>query len=64
MLLLQFGNMTKDLAKYNTGLSAARVMPQLADVFAEWEDRWWPKPMAPAERAALPSFRPATLAAE
>src|SRR5438552_1748631 len=45
MLLLQFGNMNKDLAKYNTRLFAEQVMPQLKDVFAEWEDRWWPRPM-------------------
>ena len=45
MLLLQFGNMSKDLAKYNTQLFAEKVMPQLHDVFSEWEDRWWPKPM-------------------
>jgi alkanesulfonate monooxygenase SsuD/methylene tetrahydromethanopterin reductase-like flavin-dependent oxidoreductase (luciferase family) len=64
MLLLQFGNMSKDLAKYNTGLFAEKVMPQLKDVFSEWEDRWWPKPMDRAERAALPSFQSATMAAE
>ena len=29
MLLLQFGNMSKDLAKYNTRLFAEKVMPQL-----------------------------------
>src|SRR5438132_13015019 len=64
MLLLQFGNMRKDLAQYNTRLFAEKVMPQLTDVFAEWEDRWWPRPMEASERAALPSFRPAALAAE
>ena len=48
MLLLQFGNMNKDLAKYNTRLFAEKVMPQLKDVFSEWEDRWWPQPMAQA----------------
>ena len=31
MLLLQFGNMGKDLAKYNTKLFAEKVMPQLTD---------------------------------
>ncbi|HJU17431.1 MAG TPA: LLM class flavin-dependent oxidoreductase [Stellaceae bacterium] len=56
MLLLQFGSMGKDLAKYNTGLSAEKVMPQLKDLFAEWEDRWWPQPMAQGARASLPSF--------
>ena len=29
MLLLQFGNMGKDLAKYNTKLFAEQVMPKL-----------------------------------
>ena len=32
MLLLQFGNMSKDLAKYNTQLFAERVMPAFQPV--------------------------------
>jgi hypothetical protein len=64
MMLLQFGNMNKDLAKYNTGLFAEKVLPQLRDVFSEWEDRWWPKPMAQSERATPASFQPAAFAAE
>ena len=64
MLLLQFGNMKKDLVKYNTKLFAEKVMPQLADVFAEWENRWWPRPMTGAARAPLTPFQPAVLAAE
>jgi hypothetical protein len=64
MLLLQFGNMGKDLAKYNTQLFAEKVMPQLGDVFSEWEDRWWPRPMAEGARAPLARFQPATIAAE
>ncbi len=64
MLLCQFGNMGKDLAKYNTKLFAERVMPQLTDVFAEWEDRWWPQPMNRDARAPLAPFQPAALAAE
>ncbi len=47
MLLLQFGNMGRELAFYNTELFAKRVMPQLRDLFEdEWENRWWPKPLA------------------
>ena len=53
MLLLQFGNMGKELAAYNTKLFAERVMPKLKGLFAEWEDRWWPQPMARAERAPV-----------
>ena len=51
MLLLQFGNMSKDLSNYNTRLYAEKVMPQLADLWPEWENHWWPKPMPNAERA-------------
>ena len=64
MMLLQFGNMGKDLAKYNTKLFADKVMPQLTGLFPEWEDRWWPAPMSAAERAAPAPFQPGTLAAE
>src|SRR5204862_7315327 len=58
MLLLQFGNMSKDLTRYNTKLFAEKVMPQLKDLFSEWEDRWWPQPLEQRLRAALPPFRP------
>jgi alkanesulfonate monooxygenase SsuD/methylene tetrahydromethanopterin reductase-like flavin-dependent oxidoreductase (luciferase family) len=64
MLLMQFGNMGKDLAKYNTQLFAEKVMPQLTDVFSEWEDRWWPQPMARDARAPLTPFRQSAMAAE
>jgi alkanesulfonate monooxygenase SsuD/methylene tetrahydromethanopterin reductase-like flavin-dependent oxidoreductase (luciferase family) len=64
MLLMQFGNMGKDLAKYNTKLFAEKVMPQLSDVFSEWEDRWWPKPMNRDARAPLTPFRQPAIAAE
>jgi alkanesulfonate monooxygenase SsuD/methylene tetrahydromethanopterin reductase-like flavin-dependent oxidoreductase (luciferase family) len=63
MVLMQFGSMDKALTQYNTRLFAERVMPALRPMFAEWEDRWWPKPMEPAERADLPAFAP-RLAAE
>jgi len=64
MMLLQFGNMGKDLAQYNTRLFAEKVMPQLTDVFSEWEDRWWPQPMHREARASLAPFQPAAMAAE
>src|SRR6266851_1885571 len=63
MMLLQFGSMGKDLAKYNTKLFADKVMPQLTGLFPEWEDRWWPAPMPKVERAEPAAFA-ATLAAE
>ena len=64
MMLLQFGNMGKDLAKYNTQLFAEQVKPQLHDVFADWEDQWWPQPMDRGARAPLLGSKPAALAAE
>ena len=64
MLLLQFGNMSKDLTRHNTKLFAERVMPQLKDLFSEWDDRWWPQPMDRSLRAELPAFRPTVAAAE
>ncbi len=52
MLLLQFGNMGKDLVKYNTRLFAEKVMPQIRDLWDdEWEDHWWVKPLAQQQRA-------------
>ena len=56
MLLLQFGNMSKDLCRYNTQMFAQQVMPKMQGLFSEWEDRWWPQPMAAAQRAAVPAY--------
>ncbi len=57
MMLLQFGNMGAQLARYNTELFSKRVAPQIQTLFDDaWENEWWPKPLA--ERAipgALPS---------
>lgn len=64
MMLLQYGNMGKKLAKYNTKLFAEKVMPTLSKLFPEWEDKWWPKPMADSTRAAVPAFRAGAVAAE
>ena len=63
MLLLQFGNMSKELTKYNSRLFADAVMPKLQSLFTGWEHRWWPKPMAATQRAAVPAYSP-RLAAE
>ncbi|MFN8601677.1 MAG: LLM class flavin-dependent oxidoreductase [Candidatus Binatia bacterium] len=67
MVLLQFGDMSKELAGYNTRLFASHVAPQLHDLFDDrWENRWWPRPLEAARRAeprelppAEPSLAPA-----
>ena len=53
MLLMQFGNMGRQLALYNTELFAKRVAPQLRGLFDRFEDRWWPQPL-PSEATATP----------
>ncbi len=54
MLLLQFGNMGRQLTMHNTELFAKRVMPQLTSLFDDrWENEWWPKPL-PRDARALP----------
>jgi alkanesulfonate monooxygenase SsuD/methylene tetrahydromethanopterin reductase-like flavin-dependent oxidoreductase (luciferase family) len=63
MLLLQFGNMGKDLTRYNTRLFAEKVMPRLKGMFPEWEDCWWPQPIDRSLRAELPAFPPQPAAA-
>ena len=64
MLLMQFGNMNKDLTRYNTKLFAEKVMPTLKKFYAGWEHRWWPQPMQADERATLPAYQPGLRAAE
>jgi alkanesulfonate monooxygenase SsuD/methylene tetrahydromethanopterin reductase-like flavin-dependent oxidoreductase (luciferase family) len=52
LLLLQFGNMSRELTMYNTKLFAERVMPQLTGLFEnEWEHKWWPKPLQKGVKA-------------
>ncbi len=52
MMLLQFGDMDKQTTMYNTEMFAKRVMPQLTDLFEdEWENHWWPQPIASEARA-------------
>jgi alkanesulfonate monooxygenase SsuD/methylene tetrahydromethanopterin reductase-like flavin-dependent oxidoreductase (luciferase family) len=54
MLLLQFGNMGRELTYANSELFARRVMPQLEGLFDDrFEDRWWPTPL-PRESREVP----------
>ncbi len=58
MLLLQYGNMSKELTRYNTKMFAEHVMPKIKDIHSGWEDRWWPKPLASDLRASVPAYPP------
>ena len=51
MLLCQFGDMPRELAMKNTELFATEVMPDLHDMWSEYEDNWWPRPLDADQRA-------------
>jgi alkanesulfonate monooxygenase SsuD/methylene tetrahydromethanopterin reductase-like flavin-dependent oxidoreductase (luciferase family) len=46
MVLCQFGSMPPELARQNTELFAKDIMPHVRPLFNDWEDHWWPHPMA------------------
>ena len=55
MMLLQFGNMSKELTMKNTRLFAEKVMPEVKDLWDdEWEDKWWIHPLG-QEQMSQPS---------
>jgi hypothetical protein len=59
MLLMQFGNMGRELTQYNSELFAKRVLPQLEHLFDDrWEDRWWPRALPAAQSARPRELRP------
>ena len=41
--MLQFGNMSDELTRYNTKLFGEKVAPGLRTLFSEYADPWWPK---------------------
>jgi hypothetical protein len=48
--------MPRDLTMKNTELFATQVKPHLEDMWDEYEDRWWPQPVAADERAVPASL--------
>jgi alkanesulfonate monooxygenase SsuD/methylene tetrahydromethanopterin reductase-like flavin-dependent oxidoreductase (luciferase family) len=53
MLLMQLGNLPRDRTMRNIGLMAEKVLPNLRDLWNDWEDRWWIRPLARERRASL-----------
>jgi alkanesulfonate monooxygenase SsuD/methylene tetrahydromethanopterin reductase-like flavin-dependent oxidoreductase (luciferase family) len=41
--MLQFGNMSDELTRYNTKLFGEKVAPGLRSMFSEYADPWWPQ---------------------
>jgi alkanesulfonate monooxygenase SsuD/methylene tetrahydromethanopterin reductase-like flavin-dependent oxidoreductase (luciferase family) len=48
LTMLQFGNMSDELTRYNSKLFGEKVAPGLRGLFADAEDRWWPANAVPA----------------
>lgn len=49
MVLCHYGNMSAELARYNTEMFAQRVLPEIHGLFDDkWEDHWWPSGAKPA----------------
>ena len=46
MVLAHFGDMPREKTMYNTKLIAEEVIPHLRDIWPEYEDHWYPKPLA------------------
>jgi alkanesulfonate monooxygenase SsuD/methylene tetrahydromethanopterin reductase-like flavin-dependent oxidoreductase (luciferase family) len=51
MTLLQFGNLSRESTNKNTRLFAEKVMPELKDLWSDYEDRWWIHPLANEQTA-------------
>ena len=51
--MLQFGNMSDELTRYNSKLFGEKVAPGLRTLFSEYPDPWWPRE-CPMKRARLP----------
>jgi alkanesulfonate monooxygenase SsuD/methylene tetrahydromethanopterin reductase-like flavin-dependent oxidoreductase (luciferase family) len=49
LTMLQFGNMSDELTRYNTQLFGDKVAPALRGMYADAVDHWWPKNALPAE---------------
>ena len=63
--LFHVGNMPDWKTRYSTQLFAEKVMPQLQNMWPEYEDddRWWCKPLDDAARPARDDRRPGPLGA-
>lgn len=55
--LLHIGDMPMEKTLYNTEMFATRVIPQLRDIWSEYEDHWMPQPL-PADDRATPRAVP------
>jgi|TARA_B110000263_G_scaffold248978_1_gene265235 alkanesulfonate monooxygenase SsuD/methylene tetrahydromethanopterin reductase-like flavin-dependent oxidoreductase (luciferase family) len=55
MLLNQFGSIPHELAKENIRRTAQEVVPNLRDMWSEYEDHWWPQNAIVRDGSAAPT---------
>ncbi len=55
MVLCHFGNMPPEVTRRNTELFAHEVMPHMKQMWGDYDDHWWPHPVA---RRATPAPLP------
>ncbi|MDP6823160.1 MAG: LLM class flavin-dependent oxidoreductase [Dehalococcoidia bacterium] len=55
MILNQFGSIPHELAKENIRRTAQEVVPNLRDMWSEYEDHWWPQNAIVREGSAAPA---------
>ena len=55
MVLLQFGNLSRETTMLNTERFISEVAPKLRDRFDDWEDHWFPRTGLAPEQMAVPA---------
>jgi alkanesulfonate monooxygenase SsuD/methylene tetrahydromethanopterin reductase-like flavin-dependent oxidoreductase (luciferase family) len=51
LLGCQIGSAPSELVNRATRLAGTHILPKLRHIFSDFEDRWWPKPLAASRRA-------------
>jgi len=54
MMLLHFGNLSREKTLKNTELFARHVLPELKREFPDWEDHWSPRALADRATPSVP----------
>jgi hypothetical protein len=53
MLLMQLGSLNRENTMHNIKMMSEQVLPHVRDLWSEWEDKWWIRPLATEQRASL-----------
>lgn len=59
LLGCQIGSAPVELVNRSTKLASTHILPKLRHIFSDFEDRWWPKPLATGRRAVPGAYNKA-----